>query len=272
MSANWSLGLDTLRVQNADEDNWLSNGDEVYMVVIPFRAKLGLPGSAQTSTNTWATYDWAKHVSKGAVRHIPGNIGRTTFANVASFGVSQFLGAGHGSTNPAFKPEILGIVSLAFESDNTSWSSMHSIIDKAAPVVRAELEAVVANEMTPLDKLTAQQLTDKLKGSANHIKDAITPSVLAQIGLFLSSAGDPDDFIDFGINWFTNLDPELVVCFQQMKEAKDATMSGKAKPADQSTAALIARSGLHPLAPGGFQNLYDKSGVAYLVEGSVGHA
>ena len=265
----WNLGLDTLRVQNADEDNWLSDGDEVYMVVIAFRSKLGVPGSTQTWTNPWASYDWAKHVKQGAVRHIPDNIGRVGFDNVTKFGFAEFTAARKPGADPGLKPEILGIVSLAFESDSTSWSAMHGIIDKAAPAVRAELEKIIANDMTPLDKLTAQQMSDKLKSSANTIKDAITPSLLGKIGLFLSSGSDPDDLIDYGINWYTNFDPDLVICFQGLKEAKDAHDSGKPAPADHSRAAILARAGLHPLDPGGFQNQYDKSGVAYLVDGSL---
>ncbi len=214
-------------------------------------------------------FDWAKHVKQGAVRHIPANIGRVTFTDVTKFGFAEFTASRKGTTDPALKPEVLGIVSLAFESDDTSWSTMHGIIDKAAPVVRAELEKIIANEMTPLDKITAQQLTDKLKGSANQIKDAITPSLLNKIAVFLSSAGDPDDYIDYGITWFTNLDPDLVLCFQGLKEAKDAHDSGKPAPADHSRAAVLARAGLNPLDPGSFQTLYDKSGVAYLVDGSV---
>ncbi len=269
MTGKWNLGLDTLRVQNADEDNWLSDGDEVYMVVIAFRSKLGVPGSTQTWTNPWASYDWAKHVKQGAVRHVPDNIGRVGFDNVTKFGFSEFSAARKPGADPQLKPEVLGIVSLAFESDSTSWSAMSGIINKAAPAVKAELEKIVANDMTPLDKLTAQQLTDKLKGSANTIKDAITPSVMAKIGLFLSSGSDPDDLIDYGINWYTNLDPDLVLCFQGMREAKDSHDSGQPRPADQSRAGIIARAGMHPLDPGTFQNPYDKSGVAYLVDGSL---
>lgn len=269
MSRSWNVGLDTLQVLNADEDNWGSDGDEIYVVVVAFRSKLGQPGSTQTWTNSWQTYGWAKHVKQGAVRAIPANIGRATFANVAPFGLDEFTGSRKEPANPAYKPEIMGIVSLAFESDDSSWGSMAGIINKAEPVIHQEVEKLIAGETTPLAKLTAAALSDKLVASANHIKDAITPSLLNKIALALSSGGDPDDYIDYGINWYSSFDPGFIQCFQALKEGQDAHDKGIPLPADHSAEGYIARSGLNPLRPVGFENIYDKSGVKYRVLGSV---
>lgn len=268
ITKNWAIALDNITVLNAEEDDFFSNGDEPYFVNIGFRAKLGVSGSAQTIWNGFLNDKWAAGITGGQTRAIPAAMGRVEFPGVTMLDVlamTQLIGKPKPETP---RPEIIGVVSLAFESDSTPFSAISSKMNEVRNAISGALTDIIANNTTPIGKLTAAQLQGSVKMASDALSAKLTPTIWEAVSLFLQSFTDPDDFVGLRIRWFTNVMPEVVACFQKIKEQKDAS-NGVQLPADQSDAALIARSGLNPLRPLGLSLTYKSSGVHYVASGKV---
>jgi hypothetical protein len=197
-TANWVIDADVLHSLDVQEEGTFSDGDEFYIAQIGFRSTPGVPGS--TSTFYQGGLSEITGLGDGSVRTIPDAMGRVTIPRVTSRSFSDIL-AGRN-------PEIIGSLSVVFESDSTPFSAINDMMSSLAGDARTELAALI-------EPLTLAQLADgntisaRLAETENRIKSEASPSTLDKIGLFLESFGDPDDVIAFKANVFVAVDSSL---------------------------------------------------------------
>ncbi|MFE1664459.1 hypothetical protein [Microbacterium sp. P02] len=182
MSESWTIALDRLKVNNADEDGFLSDGDEPYLIMIGFRSKFRTPGSTQVFWSGVLNDDWANGIDTGGSRPIPADQGIVRFDNVDRPTQAQVLAGDF--------PELLGTFALVFESDATPFSAIKGLVNDLIAATRTQLTALV--EKGQLNLLNPQPDIDK---AIKAVIAAIEPSTIGKIGLFLQSWGDPDDFL-----------------------------------------------------------------------------
>lgn len=193
---NWSIDANTLRSIVQQETN-ITRGDEVYVASIAFRSTPGVPGS----TSAWFTGGLSDvtNVHQGETHTIPDSMGRITFPNVTRRSAADIVGGQ--------SPEIIGTLTVAFESDLTSNSKINSMMVDIADVVETEVGDLL-EPITP-GSVSAEEFTALLGDAAADIQDQVEPSTRQKIGLFLGSFGDPDDLVAFKLNVFVAVDESL---------------------------------------------------------------
>jgi len=196
MAESWTISLDRLKVSNADEDSFWSDGDEPYVVLVGFRSKFRTPGSTQVFWSGVLNDDWADGIDGGQSANIPANQGRIRFDNVSRPTQAQVLAGDF--------PELLGALAIVFESDATPFSAVRGLINDLVSAARTELTNLV--EKGNLNLADPQADIEK---AVKAVVAAIEPSTLGKIGLFLQSWGDPDDLIGVRPLIFAAVDPSI---------------------------------------------------------------
>ena len=64
--ADWDIRLDRLRVWDAQEESWISDGDEPYFVMIGFRSRFFTPNSTSAFYHLQEDDEWAEGSSSPA--------------------------------------------------------------------------------------------------------------------------------------------------------------------------------------------------------------
>jgi hypothetical protein len=197
-SAHWYIDADTLHVANADEDDWLSNGDEPMIAVVAFRTKLGVPGSTQA----WKLNGLHELCDgdPGVTCGIPDATGRAYFGNVRRPSLAD-MGAGVG-------PELIGTIQVTIENDATPESTMNSIIDTLVDATRTEL-AAASETLVPDDFADLSRVTSRFDGIGDRIQSRTELSFWQKLGIWLSSWSDPDDPVDYRITLMVGVHPDL---------------------------------------------------------------
>jgi Domain of unknown function (DUF4347) len=193
---NWQLNLERLRVEDAQEERFFSNGDEPYFVVIGFRSRFNTPSSTQTFWSGFLDDDWAKGVKDESQRNIPRQMGSVSFPNVQSVTSAELL-SGEGL-------ELVGAVAIAFESDATPFSTIRTLVDKLRSTLEGELRRLIEE-----GQLNPANLGSGISGALNRVKSSIEPSLFEKVKIGLQSFGDPDDLIGIHTFLFAAADPTL---------------------------------------------------------------
>jgi hypothetical protein len=191
-TATWAIDANTLKSLDQQETN-LTKGDEVYVTSIAFRSTPGVTGS----TRTWFHGGLVDidNVHQGETHTIPNSMGRVSFANVTRVTAADVV-AGR-------LPELIGTLTILFESDLSPDNAIDSMLTGAA----ADLRPVLAGIVEPLS-LTGDVAT-QLAGVGDKIKDAVAPTVLQKVKLLIVSVFDPDDLVEGLINVFAAVDDQL---------------------------------------------------------------
>jgi len=201
MAGTWSIVLDRLVVHDADEDDFFSDGDEPYLVTIGIRSRLGVPGTTQVFWSGILDDDWADGIDDGGVAGIPSSMGRLDFPGVEQPGVAELLAGA--------RPEVIGAVVVAIESDATPFDAIRSKFEDIRVQLQQRLDQVIGG--TPVNLAdpagTVKALTDGLKGVRQGIGEF---SVGEKILLFLQSFGDPDDLIEVETIVRLAIDPAIL--------------------------------------------------------------
>ena len=201
MAGTWSIVLDRLVVHDADEDDFFSDGDEPYLVTIGIRSRLGVPGTTQVFWSGILDDDWADGIDDGGVAGIPSSVGRLDFPGVEQPGVAELLAGA--------RPEVIGAVVVAIESDATPFDAIRSKFEDIRVQLQQRLDQVIGG--TPVNLAdpagTVKALTDGLKGVRQGIGEF---SVGEKILLFLQSFGDPDDLIEVETIVRLAIDPAIL--------------------------------------------------------------
>ncbi|MFT3876520.1 MAG: hypothetical protein QM708_08880 [Propioniciclava sp.] len=182
MAESWVISLDRLHVHNADEDGFLSDGDEPYIVMVGFRSRFRTPGSTTVFWSGVLDDDWANGIDGNRSKAIPRKQGVVRFDNVTRPTAQQVL-AGD-------LPEVLGALVLVFESDATPFSAVRGLINDLQAATRTQLKSLIED-----GNLNLADPRPGIDAAIKKIRAAMEPSTLEKIGLFLQSFGDPDDLI-----------------------------------------------------------------------------
>ncbi|KJL42547.1 hypothetical protein [Microbacterium trichothecenolyticum] len=182
MAESWTIRLERLFVDNADEDDFWSDGDEPYIVMVGFRSKFLTPGSTSVFWSGVLNDDWANGIDSGESKAVPANQGAVRFDDVTRPTAEQVKSGQF--------PELLGALVLVFESDATPFSAVRGLINDLVNAVRTQLKSLVEG-----GKLSLTDPKPDIDAAVAKIRAAIEPDTLGKIGLFLRSWGDPDDLI-----------------------------------------------------------------------------
>lgn len=215
---DWSIDSDTLTIRERDESLGIlgNDGDEPYLALVPFRVK---PGAAN-STTSWlqgADHEPNDDGKAGETFEIPDSMGRATFKNVAP-------------------GEVVGVVTLALESDATPFKAVRAGINEARVHINTAMNRAIAT-LPSTSTLSAQVLRDLTDSNPNNDTAAIDKAVgqvkalpkrvaaempsntslfLSVVGKFLKNGGagvvgsgiaDPDGFGGASVQVFVNVDP-----------------------------------------------------------------
>jgi len=197
---DWTINLERLRVSDAQEESFFSDGDEPYFVVIGFRSKFDTLNSTQVFLNSFRDDDWADGVDDGDERNIPNSMGTVAFNNVRSLNAADIL-AGE-------QPEIVGAITIAIESDATPWSTIQNLVNGVRDTVDAQLTKLVEE-----GGLNLINPGPDIRDAISDIKSSIEFSFWEKVKIALSSFGDPDDVIDLHSFFFPAVDPALAGSF-----------------------------------------------------------
>ena len=175
----------------------ISGGDEFYIATVGFRSTPGMPGS----TDAWfhgGLYE-IDDIDRGEYHSINDRMGRVEFTNVTQRGALDVL---FGQN-----PELIGTFSVVFESDSTPFRIINDMMGDMASTAEQEIARLV--EPLGPAQLDPAVLSDQFQTAAARIRDEVVPSTRDKIRIFLASAGDPDDLIDYKVNLFAAADAEV---------------------------------------------------------------
>jgi hypothetical protein len=201
---NLRLQLQNLRVEQAQEDGVLSDGDEPYLVTLGFRSKFRTPGS--TSVFWSSDLHELGNLDSGDNAGIPASMGTADFPGVQIVSVADLA-------QQRF-PEMFGAFVLCMESDATPFGAVRDLMEKLRGALHNELVRLVeggqliSNFAAPRDQLEAEAKA-QLGQTVRNVMDTLKPSLLDAIGLWLQSLSDPDDFIGYQVIMFAGVDDTL---------------------------------------------------------------
>jgi hypothetical protein len=179
------------------QERRVSGYDEFYIATVGFRSTPGVRGS----TSAWfhgGLYE-IDSVGPGEYHSINDSMGRVQFTNVAQRGVLDLL--------VGQNPELIGTISVVFESDSTPFRLINGIMRDMAAAAQTELANLI--EPLTLTALDADALSQQFSAAGDRIQSQATPSVGQKVRIALASLGDPDDLIDVKVNLFVAADPVL---------------------------------------------------------------
>lgn len=240
---NWAIDQNKLKVVDAQEEHWYSDGDEPYVGVIAFRARFGQPGSTQA-----IFLGGLKELSGGAedgdTLTIPDSMGRVNLLDVTRLNGMDILDGKN--------PEIFGTVTVAMESDATPFWAMTDGFKEAAKIAKSEIAKIV--ETTTVQQIMADPnaFKQKINDMSNRLRSRAKLSIWERIGQTLISWGDADDRIGAQVTVFLGLEEKLLTDQQlaflrvfapdqaAMLENFDATLQASV-PAGQGFAGTLKR-------------------------------
>jgi hypothetical protein len=198
-ACNVSIQSQTLTVNSAQEDGFLSNGDEPYVAVIQFRVIPGVPNSTQVHY-LGNLQEVGTHMYDGSSATIPDAMGLMSFSNVHMANLPGLL---NGDA-----PEIVGAVTVAMESDASPWSAINGIMNDVASELDTQLRAQIET-MSFAQLLDANAASARLSEAASRVQAAASPSFWRGVGIWFSSFGDPDDVIGFKVLFMVGVTSDL---------------------------------------------------------------
>ena len=198
--ADWDINLSRLRVSDAQEDGWFSDGDEPYFIIVNFRSRFNTPNSTATWNNGYNDDDWANGIGAGKEKNIHFSMGYSLFADVQRISLQNILAG--------TMPEILGSLVIAMESDSSPWGTIGDMVDDLRDAIEGELEQLVEdgglNLLNP-----GPDIAESLK----DIRDSIVPDFWESVGMVIEAGGDPDDIIGFHLFLFAAVNNTVPINF-----------------------------------------------------------
>jgi hypothetical protein len=196
---DWKIDAQTFRVADAQEESIFSDGDEPYLAVIQFRVKPGVAGS--TSVHYLGNLsELHSGAEDGDVFGIPDAMGRAHFPDVTPVGLTDIANGG--------SPEIVGVITVAMESDASTWGAVNGLMGDVASELDNQLRTVIET-LTFNDIITPGAAADRLEQVAADVEASATPSFWRGIALWFAAFGDPDDVIGFKVLLFAAVDEQL---------------------------------------------------------------
>ena len=236
----------SLRVDNADEDNWGSDGDEIYLVYIGFRSQTGTKGSTTTTINAFDSYKWADGVKQGGVRNIPPGMGRVAIpVEITSF---KDVGRANQTKTP-LSTQIVGVIGIALESDKTPWGDVKKTIKAVRSAAHNEVANIVENLPADATQIKLEGLAPQVEKAISNVKAKMKPSFFTAALALIKSVGDPDDVVGIDSKFNVCIDPDVIELVNIIQD-KDIQIP-------------------NILTPQPIQHIYQSKGVKYTVSGYI---
>jgi hypothetical protein len=213
----WYIALTKLRVADAQEEGWFSDGDEPYFIMISFRSRFNTPNSTTVWNNDFDDDEWAAGVDDGDERNIPFGIpsmGFTGFANVQRVSLQNIL----AGTNP----EILGALVIAMESDSSPWRVIRNMVNDIKNAISDELEILIEN-----GGLNLNNPGPDIQRATQNILDSIIPDFWESVGLVAKSAGDPDDLIGYHLFLYAAVNNTVPINFPSVTNVTSGRLASQ---------------------------------------------
>lgn len=128
-TANWQIQLSRLSAESVQEDSWLDDGDEPYLVAVGFRSRVLTPGSTTTFWGGYLNDDWADGIDVGKEADIPEQMGVLTYPDVTLMPLGCVVAITCYIEMQTIRPEFIGAVVFAIESDSMPFSSVRDRIE-----------------------------------------------------------------------------------------------------------------------------------------------
>ena len=197
----WRIRFLELRVENPEEDRRLanisvSNGDEPYLILLGFKADIGVAGSTVFKRNVYNDDDWAKNLKRGGIESIPLSMGVIDFPDVT-------------------RNSVIGILAIAMESDRTPWQ----VIDSRVAEIRQSLTAIARRDVEG----RTMDLNPSNSAFIDIIQEGMVEAV-APINPTLSSTQGAENFI------FSTADADELIGFNAMVFMYDPPTGGLSLP------------------------------------------
>ena len=181
----WRVRFLELRVENPQEDRRLvnisvSNGDEPYLILLGFKADLGVVGSTVFKRNVYNDDEWAENMKAGGIEAIPIPMGVLDFPDVN-------------------RNSVIGILAIAMESDRTPWQ----VIESRVATIRQSITAIARSEVearsTAIDP-SNMSFVDNIQQALLEASAPLTPTLLTSEAAenLIFSGIDTDEMI--GVN------------------------------------------------------------------------
>ena len=235
--------LQNLRVEQAQEDGILSDGDEPYLVLLGFRSRFRSAGIDRRFL-VGDLHELGDLDSGDSVGIAP-SMGNVVFPGVQITGLADL--------NQGRFPEVFGAFVLCMESDATPFSSVHDLIDQLRGALHAELVRLIEQaELVPDFSAPQAEISAKaaeeIGRSVQNVVDTLRPTLIDAIGLWLQSFSDPDYLIGHHAIMFAGVDDAL----------------GSRLPAVGGPSVSVGQ-----FRPGPLDLLFDGDGARYRVTGVV---
>jgi len=209
------IRLQDLHVEKAQEDDFWSDGDEPYLVTIGFRSKFRTPGSTQV----WWSGDLHElgDLDSGDSVGLPPSMGYVEFPNLRIVSRDDLMRLDF--------PEVFGAFTLVLESDATPFDLLRPKLGELRGVLQQEITRLIENGQlisdftAPQEQITAE-VSANLQAALNNTVAAFNFSFTEKLLLFVSSFGDPDDFIGFHGFVFAGVDDSLAGLLPSMSSAQ----------------------------------------------------
>lgn len=196
-NTSWQFQLERLRVAKAQEDGFLSDGDEPYFVVIRFASRFKTLGATQVNWGGMLDENWAGGIDTGNEKDIPAAMGRVTFDNIQIITRDDYQCR-------AVMPQGGGVLVVAMEHDRTPWDLVREVMNNLQNAINDELQKVV--ERGEIDLHNAEP---DVRAAVDRIVARTSPGFWKSAEIIARSFGDPDDFIGYDVLLFGAADPRV---------------------------------------------------------------
>jgi hypothetical protein len=190
--SNWQIRLERLHVSDAQEEDFWSDGDEPYFIVIGFRSRFNTPNSTSAFWSGALDDEWAEGVDDGSKKNIPADMGRVSFQNVNRLSLNEIL--------QGERAEVVGALAIAVESDSTPWGTIRDMMNGLKRAVEQETKHLVEGGI--LDRNNPNKAKEDIEQAIKNVKNSADTSFWTAVESFF----DADDIIEHHVFVFAATD------------------------------------------------------------------
>ena len=197
--------VERIVADDVQEDGFLSDGDEPYLVTVGFRSRFRTAGSTQVF--------WGRDLHElddlddaGDSVGVPASMGELFFPGIQIVSRDALMAGTF--------PEVFGAFVIAMESDATPFGEIRDQIDKLKDALHNELARLVeggelVSNLLAAPDVIAGEVRANLATAVRNVIGALQVSVWEGLSIWLRSFTDPDDIIGFHAHVFAGVDDSL---------------------------------------------------------------
>lgn len=222
------IDFEKLNVDEANEDDFFSDGDEPYIIVVGFRSTLGVSGSTKVFVLNFQEEKWANGSYDDDETTIPDSMGLVRIDDVLpefyvllpDGGVREVFVPASSSCDLSIEsrgycqpPQLAGAIAIAMESDLTPWSMVQDLVAEQADALRSELQRIVEN--MEIDVVHPRTMVE----ATLNFQIDVSISFWEAVRLAIGSAADSDDYFGWAAIALLNVNPAVVDAYRPVELA-----------------------------------------------------